>query len=268
EWTTKAREYLANKEYRYFSPVFYTSKATKRLVALVRVALTNAPRLRGIEPIVSKQTDPGGTDMEFLKRIAKLLGLPETANEEQVSAALTSLQGIADYFKSVASSVGLAETASKDDVTRAISGLRQKTQVVACKDVLDALGLQADSKTNEVVATIHALRQRPDATLAQEFASLKTKLAERDRDDLVTAALKEGKITPAQKEWADAYALRDAEGFRLFVAKAPQVVPTTPVVPKKDDKAGSALDETQLNINKMLGISDETWKKYNPAPAA
>ena len=36
---------------------------------------------------------------------------------------------------------------------------------------------------------------------------------------------RQGKITPAQKEWAKSYALSDPKGFGSFVEKAPQIVP-------------------------------------------
>ena len=130
--------------------------------------------------------------MEFLVLCAKRLGLPEGANEQEVLVAME---------KACGHGVG----------------------VVACKEVFDALGLEETVQRSEVVATIHALKQKPDLT--REVAALKARLAERERDELVAAALKDGKITPAQKEWAEKYAVQDPEGFRFFIAKAPQVVP-------------------------------------------
>ena len=39
EWTERARQYLANREYRYYSPVFSVSGVERKLVELLRVAL-------------------------------------------------------------------------------------------------------------------------------------------------------------------------------------------------------------------------------------
>ncbi len=241
EWTGRAREYLASREYRYYSPVFLISGRDKRLAELLRVALTNAPRLNWIRPIVAKNNGAINNSaieeehgMEFLRTIAKQVGLPETAGAEEVSGAVSRLQ--------------------------------ESAGAVACKEVLDALGLPEGSGKSEAVATIHALKQArlcgPDLTL--EVAALKRKLAERERDDLVDGALESGKITPAQREWAENYALRDPEGFRLFVTKAPQVVPLAEIHQAADRAAGNAPDSIQLQINKLLGITGETWKKYNP----
>lgn len=238
EWTERARELLSRREYRYFSPVFYVSKTERRLVELARIALTNAPRLNWIRPIVARdngnQDNPNREEaMEFLKKIAKLLGLAENATEEQVMAALSSLQ--------------------------------EAQKPVIAKDVIVALGLSESATQSEVVASIHALKQRPDLTA--EVVLLKRRLAERDRDDLVESALKSGKITAAQREWADAYALRDPEGFRLFVAKAPTVVPLDDLKILEDAKQKGSTDDVQLQINKMMGIDDSTWEKYGPKKA-
>jgi len=245
EWTERAREYLARREYRYFSPVFLVSKEPRELSELLRVALTNAPRLNRIKPIVAKSRpgaacphgadncndqSTGGKRMEFLELAAKKVGLPETAKAEEV----------------------LEE----------IGKLRTAEETVACKEVLDALELPSGVGKSETVATIHALRQKPDLTM--EVAALKRRLSERERDDLVTAALKEGKITPAQREWAEKYALDDSEGFRLFVAKAPRVVPLDSIDREGNRPPVNDPDRNQLEINKLLGISEETWKKYNP----
>ncbi|MBI4966456.1 MAG: hypothetical protein HY913_24460 [Desulfomonile tiedjei] len=66
--------------------------------------------------------------MESLKQIAKLVELPETAGTEEVIGAVEGPKGGA---------------------------------AVACKEVLDALGLSMEAGKSEAVATIHALRQTP-----------------------------------------------------------------------------------------------------------
>ncbi len=235
EWTDTARELLAKREYRYYSPVFLVSKQGRRLVRLIRMALTNAPRLDWIRPIVAKNTQPTRShEMEFMILLAKLLGLPETSTQEQVLAKVGELQAS-----------------------------QPADEPVACKEALDALGLPETVGKSELVATIHALKQRPD--YSKEIAALKAKLAARERDELVGAALKDGKITAAQKEWAETYALSDPEGFKLFAAKAPQVVPIDQLDLVQAPKPKSGIeDDVQLKINKMCGVDDETWNKYNP----
>jgi len=42
-WTDRAKEFIANKEYRYTSPLFYKDSLTNRITRLINVALTNIP---------------------------------------------------------------------------------------------------------------------------------------------------------------------------------------------------------------------------------
>ena len=101
-----------------------------------------------------------------------------------------------------------------------------------------------------------------DITLA-ELKALKQQNAQRDADEAVTLALKAGKITPAQKDWARSYALADPKGFGAFVEKAPQVVPMGEI----DLGGGVALksaapDEATTLVCKQLGVSQEDLEKY------
>lgn len=61
--------------------------------------------------------------------------------------------------------------------------------------------------------------------VAAELAALKQQIAKKDADEAVALALKDGKISAAQKEWASQYALKDPEGFSGFLEKASPVVP-------------------------------------------
>lgn len=98
--------------------------------------------------------------------------------------------------------------------------------------------------------------------LAALLGCNKQYMAERDADEEVQKALKAGKITAAQSEWAKSYALKDMEGFKGFVDKAPVVVPQGKL-DLKDAPAASNSDEVDVAILKNMGVSMEDVKKYN-----
>jgi len=76
-------------------------------------------------------------------------------------------------------------------------------------------------------------------------------------------ALSTGKITPAQKDWAKQYALKDPSGFKNFVDKAPQVVPLEELeLTDKKTKSPKLNSELEISINKQLGITSEEIEKY------
>ena len=93
--------------------------------------------------------------------------------------------------------------------------------------------------------------------------ALEEQLADRDAEEAVELALKSGKITPAQKEWAKGYALKSPDGFKSFLEKAPQVVPMSEVAGGETlALKGKKPDEATMLICKQLGVSAEDLEKY------
>ena len=267
EWTERAKQYIANREYRYVSPVILQNITDYRTRRLVNVALTNAPNIDGMVPLVNKSEYENDFEKEDLpmKLLLKHLGLAETASEQDAIIAVNKLKEPVQIVmnKNVLTALGLVETATEQDIIAAINK-KTPVQIVANKAVLTALGLADAATESEVTGTIMAMKQSHDrvGTLAQEVATLKSNLGKKDATEVVALAMKEGKITPAQKDWADAYAERDIEGFKVFVAKAPVVVVQGRVV-GDDNPPKDGLDETQRMINSQCGVDDETFKKYN-----
>lgn len=100
ELTPRGRELVSGRSYRFVSPGWTLSKDGTPL-ALCSVALTNRPNLP-VKPVVNADgtggrdpDDPtqtkGNPEMD-LKKIAAALGLPETATEEEVLAAVKAMQ--------------------------------------------------------------------------------------------------------------------------------------------------------------------------------
>jgi len=239
EWTEKGGSYVAAKEYRYHSPVFAYRPSDKRVVVLAHAALTNWPKTNNQRPLLAAKLgfDDGPdeeTAMDLKVLIAKL-GMKEDATEEEVLAKVVELA----------------------------AGGGGTTEVVA-KGVLDALGLEDDDDVSTVVASIHALNQQTTTMVAKaDFDKLKEKLDKRDAVEMVAAAMTAGKVTAAQKGWAEDYAERDPKGFETFVAKAVQVVPVDKL-PGKTEEAGAAgeFDDTTLAVAASMGNSKEDLEKY------
>lgn len=253
EWTDRAKAYLSNREYRYLSPVITVRKADNKAMGLHSIALTNTPAIEHMEAIVNSLNFEGGQNtMDFMKELAKLLGLGEDATEEQVKEAL---KACLEENKSLKESA--AEAAKQQPP--------ENDKVVANKEVCELLGLKAGAATADVAAAIMALKggNIGGVNLVEQVKSLEAKLADRDAEEAVEMALKAGKITPAQREWAKGYALKNLEDFRGFVEKAPQVVPmgdvggSEPLTLKRDE-----VDEATLLVCKQLGISTEDVKQY------
>ncbi|MBW1991015.1 MAG: hypothetical protein JRI59_02605 [Deltaproteobacteria bacterium] len=195
EWTSQAQEYLRQKEYRYFSPVLKLDPETRRPVALMHVALTNVPAMKGVKPLVAKYGGEGGraagesgsVECQALEELKLRLGLGSEVSAEFVWGQLRNL------FGEVAQVLGLAEGATASQIKGALTGIKAKAEQA---QVLEA-----------------------------ELEALKARLAEERAARTVEEALKMGKISPAQKDWALEYCRRDPAGFQAFADQAPKVVP-------------------------------------------
>jgi len=136
------------------------------------------------------------------------------------------------------------------------------------KKRLDVLKLDDDADKTAVIAAIGSLGKTDDVAkeLSLQVAKLTKKISEMDQNNLVELALKEGKTSPEELEkWGKDLALQNPDQFKLIVLSRPEgsVIPVGQINTKKDPVPGEA-DEVQLSINKMMGVDQETWKKYNP----
>ncbi len=235
EWTANAAQRIRNREYRYCSPVVVAPGPINRACLLHSVALTNTPAIDGQFPIVNKFEMEEETNMEFLKQLAALLKLPETATEEDVTKAL-----------------------------KALTDAPPPAEPVVCKTIAGLLDVDAAADTATVSAKIMALKNPANFVPASDYLVLKAKLDAQESVGLVEQALKDGKITPAQKDWANAYVLSDKAGFEKFASLAPAIVPMGQTQLPPPGKTGTA-DADQLLICKNLGVSAEDLKKYGTA---
>lgn len=239
EWTSKASEYLKNKEYKYLSPVVRVRKQDGVAVGLHSVALTNTPAINGMYPLVLKNMKEENT-MEFLKEIAEKLGvkISEEMADEEIAKA------IVDAIPSTT-----AEPAEGD--------------IVANKTILDLLELKADAKVEDVTSKIMSLKaDKSDDGWKTKYEELENRMNKKEADELVIKALKEGKISKDQKEWAEEYALKDKKSFEKFLEKAPQVVPMGEIQVANSTKKVDLDDETTLEICKSMGVSKADIEKY------
>lgn len=248
EWTDHARQLLANREYRYHSPVVLVRKDDGRAVYLHSAALTNTPAINGLEPLVASLrqiTLKGDPNMDWLEYLKSVLQLPADAEWNQVIQTVQNLSTQTNTAvsanKAVLQLLDLPDTATPDQVSGKIMSLKNPGGMVPITEHLKVQG--------------------------ERDAAVKS-LAERDAGDLVEKALSVGKIAPAQKEWATTYALKDPGGFKSFIELSPPVVPvgedisgTTPA----NKTPGGKLDETQVSVNNMLGITAEEFTKHGGA---
>lgn len=87
DWTPRAAAQLAQLEYRYLSPVMYTTNDLT-VTCIARASLTNTPNLDQLTALASMETKT----MDALAAICQLLGIPETSNTEEILAKIREKQ--------------------------------------------------------------------------------------------------------------------------------------------------------------------------------
>jgi len=273
EWTKKAKDYLESREYRYFSPVI-GSTMDGLVVWIHSAALTNSPKINNLKPIMAKLEYSSGQNNKeaiMFEKLKKLLGLPTEAGEEKVPEAVEALQA---KLKAFTGALGVTESASTDDVTAAVAALK-KTDVVACKEVMAAIGVDDAASKDSAVAAIEILKKTNDKggdvklilALSDKLANVEKELAGIKSENIIDMALKSGKTSPEELDsWGRDLAAKSPDQFKKIVLsrQAGSVIPLDKIHIAKGKSPGGVPDETQREINKQMGISDETYAKFGP----
>lgn len=248
-WTDKAKQYIANKEYRYISPVFALNAVDKKsgnkvACLLYNAALTNEPFFDELQPIISSVQFQSitfhGKDNnmdELLERLRYFLGLPITATAENIMSELKVLIGqIAEQ------TAGAADTVTGSTLLVELKALQ--SALTAKNELLTALGLNTDASVEEAKGVIVAAKGNASTlqSVTLELNAVKKTLLDEKFDLVIAKGIETGRILPAQKadaEWLSTQRGWAEKNFKSFLgyytAKAPVVGPLTSV----PDGAGS-----------------------------
>lgn len=237
EWTAAASQAIADREYRYISPVFDYRRTDRQVTFLRRAALTNNPAMT--LTALSHQQQPEEVRVDpILKALLEALGLKPDTDQATAVAHAQALVGAKATVDKVAAKLG-------------VTGAVTETALASAIDARAAT--EPDPARFAPIETVNAL-QTALATIQSERAAEKAATA-------VAAAMKAGKVIPAQKDWATAYAAKDPEGFADWVGSAP-IVAAGGTVPVTDPGAADGgLSAEDLAICSQLGVSPEDFKK-------
>lgn len=245
KWTAAAAQHVTAGEYLYVSPVLLYDEKTLEVRRVAMAALVNYPALLGMHPAVAALATqfPQEKDMNpILAALLKGLGLPETATEQQATAALAALLALKDrplVPAALATALNLQAGADEAAVLAAVTALRTP-----------------DSSTT---ATIAALQGQ----VAQLTARLDGDQVTRTVDDAITA----GKLLPAMRDWALNLGKVSMAQLSAYIAAAPVVkLDGQKVAGDPGSKTAPLAAETALM--KGFGLTPEQFAAGAPAKAA
>ncbi len=233
EWTANAAAMIAAGEYRYLSPVFEYNRQTGEVAAVRMAALTNNPGLDGMSAVALKaindfsvsdfQPEESTPMNETLKKLLATLGLPGDAGEADALSAVAAMKAAADGAAS---------------------------QIAALK----AQATQAPDPAKFV--PVHAVQE-----LQTQIAALSAGMAKREADQVIEAALADGRLNPALKVWAEDLGKTDLAALKAYVEQAPAVAALKGMQSggKATDPAALVMDDVQLAVLKALGQTPEVF---------
>ena len=183
--TPKGLELVKNRSYRFVSPG-WTLSPDGTPVSLCSVALTNRPNLP-VKPVVNAD-GTGGQDPEDpnsrkdnpemdIKKLAAALGLPETATEEEVLAAIKAMK---DREAQAA-----AEAANAKAEEFADNAVKAGKIAANSKEAVKAAYLKSPEVAQEMLNSVAApapAAKLPDFTAAKQPTALNARTPGKDAD--------------------------------------------------------------------------------------
>ena len=255
ELTQRARELVAAGEYRYFSPVFEYAKSTGDVVRVLMGALTNHPAIHGMDAInlmaaatarfgANPHPNPPETTVTLLEKLLAAIGLPANTTEDAAIAACTSIKSQAEAARAA---LKLDDTATAETVTAACTSLRA------------AAGATPDPAKYVPVSVVEELKT--------SVAALTAKVGERQVEDLITPALADGRLLPAQETWARDLGKTNLAALTAYLKTAQPIaaLSSTQTGGKppagEQDKGAHGLTKDELAVAAACGLAPEAYAK-------
>jgi phage I-like protein len=223
QWTAQAAQLLKDRAYRYVSAVF-DHMPDGRVVRLKGAGLVHAPNLP-LQAAASQQQPLPTT-------------IPTTGATMTLEEALAHIEALKTKLQSAQATVA----AQSQQITTL-------TQTAA----------QSSAATPDPKQWIPLAQYQ---MVCAQLTTAQQSQAQSAVDEAVTAAMSEGKVAPALRQWATDYARQDLAGFQAFVASSPVVVAaqaqTIPAATGGVTTAAQALNDSDREIAKLLGLPVES----------
>jgi phage I-like protein len=244
EWTDRAAQMIAAREYRFLSPSFLTVEdaAAKdgRITQLLGAGLVNRPAL-----VMTALTRNAASQQEkTMKAIAKALGLAEDAAE---TAVLARIGAAAAERTALAGALKLDAAADQAAMLAAIARLQS-----------DLEAAQAGGADKAELAAVK--KSLGEATAA--LAALQKKDADREIDAALDEAAAEGKITPASRETYRAMCQAEGglERFKALARTLPVIAEPSQLDQRKPATQGDGELDPQELADRARAYQDEQRK--------
>ncbi len=219
DWTPRGAAQVEAREYRFLSPVFDYDMDNRRIVRMVSAALTNIPNFL---MTALNQEAPEITPVKLSPVFLALLGLPDTATEEQAISAATQLKTTAQ-----------AANTEKPNLAQFVPRADYDALVGRATNAEQALASQKKAEHDKEVEAV--------ITSATQAGKITPSTVEYHR----AMCQDEAGLTR----------------FKEFVTAAPVVAAPSDLGVRKPDNVATALNSEEQQVAKLLGMSEAEFIK-------
>lgn len=197
-----------------------------------------------------------------MKRLLAALGLAEGGSEDDVLVAINSLL---TSSTAIAVAAGLTKDAKSEAIATAVQSAFADRKKIAI-----AAGKNEDASVDEIVTVLASAHTAaaPDPTkfvpieqvsaMQADLNLLKEKDASKDAEVAVGAAIRDGKIAPALKDWALSMHRTDPKKFEEFVGKAPVLTSAQRTATANPPENGKpTLSDAEVAVMRQMGLSEK-----------
>lgn len=255
ELTERARALIAAREYRFFSPVFSFDANTGDVLEIHMGALTNHPAIDGMQPLELRAAATFRTASQendsmnpLLAAVLAALALPAGTTEPQAIAALSALGPVQERLDALAklrTALGVAETADTTALVTACTALRAN---------------QVDPAKFVPLSVVEELKG--------QLAALTAQVTKGEVDKLVEEALADGRLLPAQEQWARELGASNRAALSSYLEVAQPIAALTQTQTKgraPESKGEHGLTAEELAVCSATGLTPEQFAKAKSA---
>jgi ATP-dependent Clp protease protease subunit len=186
-----------------------------------------------------------------MKLIAKLLGLPDTATEEELAGALEKRLAAVSEKPVMVSGVKLLNVATEEEAAARVNQLSNLSIAI----------MAMTGKETIAEATLALNAWKVGSEQAGELATRVTQLENSTRVAKLEASIeklsREGRLAPAQHDWARKQ-FNTAEQLDTFALTMPPMVKIGPVESPSGGISNTLTDE-EKNVCKLTGVSEAAF---------
>lgn len=244
-WTDRARDFIANKEYRFLSAVFPYDETSGQPLWIHSIALTNDPGLDGLHPLASLKA--GSLNPTF------------TTQEKTMDPILVAILKALGF--QIADETKPEDLPQQDQVLAALKAIQDKA---ATADVL--AGQVAVLKANPPEAKPDPVKYAPvDVVigLRAELAALKAQSGESEVNRLLDEARADGRLLPSEEEWLCDVGLTDLASLKRYLGTKPAIAALKGTQTSGKEQPGKTgaegLTSEELEAAKLTGKSPQEY---------